>query len=285
MRINPSARIRSRLQGPHSLWQIQAGRIATASCVFAITFLLTLGLGEAWAREDAKPSIRMLGSGSNLSLLITSGNARILIASGDDATAFGNALGAARHLTSRRIDIVILAGTDDDIPVASYARKNIDARQVFVLDGPLAGHLADLELEHDQVIVQATRLRLPGGLDVTITPESASDGRWSAVIQHGRTSVVASNSPELSDVDVADMSAAVFTNDLNLDTLGELDARVFVIPAKAAKPTELKSAVGTSADELFAIRVEPSSTESLTLMRGGIQIDGDAISLGDGANS
>jgi len=261
------------------MWQLQAGRITAVACVFATAFLLTLGFGEAWVREDAKPSIRLLGSGSHLSLLITSDQARVLIANGDDATAFGNALGGSRHLTSRRIDVVILVGNNDDIPVARYVRKNIDARRVFVLDGPLVALLGDLGLEHDQVIAKPTRLRLPGGIDLTITPESVADGSWSAEIVRGQTTVVAGNSPELDDLDKSGASLLIFTNDLNLDALTGIHARAIALPARAAKPTELKTAANDLEHSLLAIRVESAATEPLSFVKGGIQVDGQALRL------
>jgi hypothetical protein len=226
------------------------------------------------------PSIRVLGSGSRLSMLITSDSARVLIASGDDATAFGNALGRAKHLTSRRIDIVVIAGDASDIPVARHVRKHLHARQVFVMDGPLTAHLSDLGLGGDDVIAKSTRIRLPGGIDVTITPVSPDTGTWSAVIQHGATTVVVGNAPSGSPDQSQKPAAVVFTDSADLDSPEIRSSSVIVLSSRAATPAKLRDVFDSNETTLYALRVQPATTARLTFVDSGLRLDSTPLRLG-----
>ncbi len=76
----------------------RAGRLLSSrgTTIFAAVFLASTvlggGMGAAWANETRQPRLNVLGSGNALSVLITAGQARILLATGDDPVAFANAL-------------------------------------------------------------------------------------------------------------------------------------------------------------------------------------------------
>src|SRR5829696_8892900 len=67
-----------------------AGRRAQALLIAILTYFAVttagLGIGAHWRHEDRAPGVMLLGSGSHVSILVVDGDARLLIASGDDAS-------------------------------------------------------------------------------------------------------------------------------------------------------------------------------------------------------
>lgn len=215
----------------------------------------------------------MLGAGSRLSILVTSGHARLLIASGSDAAAFGNALARARHPASRRLDIVVLAGTDADLPVASKAAHAFDGAELFAIDGPLVRHLDELGLSADRVIADRVRIRLPGGVDVTVGPARERDGNWSALVSHRRTRIAAFSHGEMAGELDDGASAVVLTNDYSEDVIPALPGKALVLPARSATLSELRE---DADDGFWALRISPGGAVRLTFGPRGLELPGEA---------
>ena len=74
----------------------------------ATGFVLALAFGAFVARGYDEPTVTLLGAGDGISLLVTDGPARLLIATGNDSADFGNALSDARPFCHNRIDILLL---------------------------------------------------------------------------------------------------------------------------------------------------------------------------------
>jgi hypothetical protein len=252
-----------------------------ASFVFILVLALSLGVGALWVRDDSIPSVRILGAGSGLSVLVMSGDGRLLIASGDDASAFGNALANARHPTNRRLDAVILAGGETDVAVAKRARRDLGAAQVFLIDGPLTAHLDDLELDREHVVTRPMLLRLPGGVDVTVAPDSPGDGKWSSVIQRGNTRIFAGN--DVGAIDLTDALAAVVVTDKSAKDLilAGADAAI-VMSSRSITARELRDAIATGGRARYAMRVEPADVVTLTFVSGGLKLPGSVTQYGGG---
>src|SRR5262245_7782713 len=81
-----------------------------ALAVFVLGVATTIGVGAAQTRGYSRPSVIVLGTGAQLSVLVTDGPARLLLASGDDPAALGNALARIRPIGRNRIDVLLLAG-------------------------------------------------------------------------------------------------------------------------------------------------------------------------------
>jgi hypothetical protein len=251
-------------------------RIPPTILLFAVACLVSLtastALGADWIRVDSVPSIRILGSGNRLSLLVTARNARLLIASGNDGSAFGNALGHALKPTSRRLDVLILAGGDNDLPVAGRARRDLGASSVWVLAGPLARHLSELHLDPSRVIAASTRFQLGVNYWVTITPASDAAGDWSAVIQNGHSIVYAGTTSSLA-AESAPRAAAVIVTSGKLPAAGTMpNASVVSLAASSGSFSDLQNLADAMQTAVYAIRVSPGQSATIDFSRNGIAL-------------
>jgi hypothetical protein len=196
----------------------------------------------------------------------------MLIASGDDATAFGNALARARHVVSRRIDVVVLAGDDSSIAVAKKARDLAGDDRVFSIDGPLVAELNELGLSEGQVIADAVTFELGDRMTVTVAANTGRDGGWSAVIERGSTRVFAGSDP--AGIEGAGVfSAAVITEDTKAGP-DLLTATGAVIAMRGV--IEAGDAFG---DERYFAIVEPGAVARLELIDGGVRLPGSTTAV------
>src|SRR6476619_4204301 len=92
--------------------------IAGATAGAAAGATAVLGVRGFALDSSAAPTMKVLGAGTGLSVLVESGDRRLLVATGDDAASFSHALAGARRLWERRIDVLVLAGGASDLAVA-----------------------------------------------------------------------------------------------------------------------------------------------------------------------
>ena len=251
---------------------------ATARLAAAVYLAIVLAGGAVVARahrHDDAITVSVLGAGSRLSVLVTAGEARLLIAGGDDASAFANALAGARPLFSNRVDLLVLVGDRGDLPAISRAVNDIPYRRVFVVDGPLRNHLADLGLGPDRLVRRPLTIRLPRSVVVTLEPGAAGADAapaWTATIEHAgtRVAVVGGNGR------VPDRAAAVvFGGRHDPDNLAGVRAPVLVVPAAAGK--ELGTDPATSANPPdWIIRVAAGDAVPLRFVDGGLRLPDNA---------
>lgn len=248
---------------------------------YLVVFVLVLVLGTFWARDDAVPSVRILGSGSRLSLLVTNGRSRLLIAGGDDASAFASALSDARHPASRRIDVVLLAGGQEALPVALRAARDVQAGTILAIDGPLVAHLAEMGLSPANVVAKPIRIRL-GATTVTVRPSPARDGGWSAEVQRGNTTVrAASGLSELDDQSHA--AAVILTHRYDSDALSRIPEGAVIVPSRSASWATLRTdAAAIGNGRMWAIRVRPGEATRLTFTGRGLLLPPGTRALTDG---
>src|SRR5262249_699904 len=93
----------------------------TALLVFVIV-VVGCALGFAlWFLDVSAPQVDVLGSGNRLSLLVTDGPARLLLATGDNPDQFDNALARFRPIFARRVDVLLMAGANHtlNVPLAA----------------------------------------------------------------------------------------------------------------------------------------------------------------------
>lgn len=169
-----------------------------ALIIFGLSGTATAALTAAWATTPDAPTVTILGAGNRLSVLVTAGNARLLIATGNDATAFGNALSRAQHPTSKRVDILLVAGQGNDLIAPASIRANERIRFAAAIS-PLSGAPAAFATAGEGLppLVTPRRFLLNDEVSVVVeqgrseaAPEAASDAAWRVLIQRGLTTVV-----------------------------------------------------------------------------------------------
>lgn len=173
-------------------------REAAAFGVLAFV-IASVGCGAAfalWLNDLYAPQMAILGSGSRLSLIVTDGPARLIIASGDDPIGYENALTHVRPIFARRVDVLLVAGGGDALLVPLAAHGDPHTRVTSTL-GPLPpsaesealGALPILEGERNirvgPSVTVNVETRYPFGADPTVDPPA-----WRAIVEHGATRVV-----------------------------------------------------------------------------------------------
>ena len=92
-------------------------RVTSALLVFLIAFAGSAAVFTFWLHDLSVPQVAILGSGNRLSLLVTDGPARLLLATGDSPIDYENAITRVRPLFARRVDVLLVAGSDDSLYV------------------------------------------------------------------------------------------------------------------------------------------------------------------------
>ena len=250
---------------------------------------LTMAVGAAWSRDLRAPSVVLLGSGDRLSALVTDGDARLLIAWGDDATAFANALERARHPTTRRIDVLLVAGRGDDL-IAPAALRDDDRVRFRTSLGPLTGSAEAVAIAGDGLSALPTPrlIRLGGEVSVlveTVVAEPEGDGAegdaaWRAVVRRGATTVVI-----MSDGDavgafapLGPVAALVVAGGGPLTAWKEVDAPLLVAGGEDAvlSGKELRQgAARLFVDKRWAIRVHRGEAVPLRFVAAGLEAPGE----------
>jgi hypothetical protein len=124
-------------------------------------------------------------------------------------------------------------------------------------------------------------LRLSGGVDVTVAPDSRGDGRWSAVIERGNTRIFAGN--DAGAIDLTDAPAAIVVTDKSAKDLALAGAdAAIVMSSRSITARELRDAIATSGKTRYAMRVEPADTVTLTFVSGGLKLPGSVTQYGGG---
>ncbi len=164
--------------------------------LFAFVFLVALGgttvVTASWARDYAHARVTLLGSERGISMLITAGEARVLIVNGTDPAALGNAISKARHPGLDRLDLMIVSGNAAAAEMVPRAIELLNPRSMMTVGG--VASLAGTSLVPRKVILRSTEVELPEGVSITIEVWPSADGEnddvtWSARIERGGASV------------------------------------------------------------------------------------------------
>jgi hypothetical protein len=168
----------------------------TAALVFAIA---TTGCAIAFARwlhDLEPPQIAILGSGNQLSLLVSEGPARLVLATGDDPIAYENALSRVRPLFARRIDVLLLAGSGESLLAPLAARGDPHVRFAAAL-APLPPSAETDAIGPIPSFSAPQRIRLGPTVSVTVETMTSfgSDANesfpaWRATVERGGTRLV-----------------------------------------------------------------------------------------------
>lgn len=216
-----------------------------------------------------------LGSGDRLSILVAAGDNHLVIATGSDGEAFLNAFGSALPITNRHVDLLLIAGSKADLPVAAAARTSLDVRRAFVIDGGLTTSLDALNLEPSAILTGKQRIALSPELTVVIETGSITlSGKqiqgWQAVIEHGASRVRIVSDARL---------LAIFPNrgiDSALVIASKPEAapisgafRSLVAPASVTDP---ESMLPTRLGSIPVMKVESGRATELRFVSGGLRL-------------
>ena len=245
-----------------------------------------LALGALWRHDLQASRVVLLGSGNHLSALVTAGDARLLIASGDDPGAFANALEHARHPTTRRLDVLLVAGSDRDLLVPARIRGDRHVRYAASIGAiPRSATGQAVVGAGLPVLPSPRRIRL--GDEVSVTVETAlltdrddAPPAWRAIVRRGATAVVI-----LSDGNAAPafapvwpLNALVVAGPNPLAGWEALPAPVLVLPANdgggvTVSGKELRQEASQLFDDSrWAVRVHPGEAVPLRFVAGGLAI-------------
>lgn len=255
-----------------------------------LTAALLMGLvGAGWAAAMRAPRVVLLGSGARMSTLITAGDARLLIATGDDASAFQNALAAARHPTTPRIDVLLVTGRGDDLVVPAAIRHDRDVRFAASL-GPLSNAAGAIATAGDglPVLPSPREIRLGAGVTVTIATvpgdeEQQGATHWRALVRHGATTVaIVSDGEAAAALPPAEpIAALVVVGGDPIDAWRAIPAPVLATVGadRVASGKELRqegAEVMRGRGPGWAIRVHPGEAVPLRFVTGGLEVPRDA---------
>jgi hypothetical protein len=266
-------------------WPRWKAALVVGLAAFVVASVVGGAVAAAWARGMREPRVVVLGAGKQLSVFVTSRDARFLIATGDDPVAFTNALDEARELTTRRIDVLLIAGRGESLLAPVAAHELGDIRYVASL-GPLADS-AEADALGDAVPALPTprRFQLPGGVSIVVevvAMDEAGKVAWSAVIRHGDTAVaVVSDGEDVATLPPLGPVAAVVLAGGNPEkALAAVTTPALVVSADAVSGRDVRRIVAPAASgELWTIRVFPGEAVRLDFVSDGLRLPGDRAQL------
>lgn len=267
--------------GPERPWR---EILITIAIVFIITGIGCSVAFAIWRQQLGDAQVVVLGSGNQLSLLVTDGPARLVLATGNDQIGYENALTRVRPPFARRIDQLLLAGEGESLLVPVIAASDTHVRSIAAIAalppspesdeiGPITALTAPREIRLGPSVTVNIETVLPAGADPAETFPY-----WRATIEHGQSRVVA-----LSDGDAAALFPPPQRSAVLIVSGADPEKAWAGSPAVAL----VANAEGTNGDDLrdaFASRDRPPdlgylvfANEALRLrfVPGGVELPGD----------
>ncbi len=259
--------------------------------VAAVVMAVTTFVVPAWSAARSTPRVVLLGCGSSLSVLIQAGDARVVIAAGDDPAAYGTAIGRALAFSPGRIDLLIVAATGRDLGVPADLAGDDRVRDVVRLGAPHPGReTGDLPPGLAQVPPHA-RIEIAPGVVALIETVDVPDPdggatfelAWRAEIRHGAATVTV-----LSDAEQAGEFAPLISQGVlvvardpgpnDLGTLLPSPAGALVVNADDVDGSEIRADLPPLiTTELPTIRVHSGSAVTLLLNESGVALPTDDV--------
>ncbi len=239
-------------------------------------------LSAAFAADMRTPGVAVLGSGSRLSLLVTAGDARLLLATGDDPVALKNALDLARHPTTRRLDVLLVAGQSRDLQAPAAIADSEHARFMARIGLPSDRSLPP-SLQGLPTIPVERRFRLPEDIEILVRWEPAdtndSAPMWVAMISHDNSSIAVLSEGDAATLlgSVAAVNAVIVAGSEPLDALRSVSTGAIVTTESAVTGKELRqSAAAMAGHAVWGVRVYPGEAVRLTFADGAVTVPPDA---------
>jgi hypothetical protein len=255
--------------------------ITTAVLAFLVTCAGSVAAFTFWLQELTAPQVMLLGAGNRLSLLVTDGPARLLLATGDSPIDYENALTEVRPIFARRIDVLLVAGSGSTLLVPLAAHGDTHVRAATAL-APLPRSAEAEAIGAIPSFSSPRRIRLGPSVQVTVetalpfaADADADFPAWRATVEHGETRVVV-----LSDGAAASLfpppSAASVLAVAGADPAAAWDlspAVAFVANAEMIGGPEMRAAFTASRrPPQWGYRVFPGEALRMRFVPGGIEL-------------
>ncbi|MGI8644685.1 MAG: hypothetical protein ACR2LS_11305 [Thermomicrobiales bacterium] len=205
--------------------------LAPLLVVTVLSALAVSALASQWRTAVSQPEIVVLGSGNSLSVLVRSGQSRLLIAAGDDIDSFNRAYGSVLRPTISRLDVLVVAGSGRQVVVPERLVMGQVGRSVLSMR-PIGAGQSNGALHQSDVTVlrHSTEVQLTADLTVTINPylDEVSADLWSVTMRNKDSRVVVVPSLEAIPADSLPASAVVVTGQANTEGLITANARAII---------------------------------------------------------
>lgn len=255
--------------------------VTTAMLVFAIALAGCIATFTLWLQDLSAPQVAILGSGNRLSVLVTDGPARLLLATGDSPIDYENALTRVRPMFARRIDVLLVAGTGNTLLVPLAARGDTHVRTSAAIAplprspeteavGPIASFSSPQRVRLGPSVQVTVETALPFGADAGVVFPA-----WRATIEHDATRVVV-----LSDGSAAALfppgaapSVLAVSGDDPASAWELSPAVAFVANAGAIDGPGMRAAFTESRHPpQWGVRVFPGEALRLKFVAGGVEL-------------
>jgi hypothetical protein len=255
--------------------------LTTGLLVFLITFAGTAAVFTFWLQDLMVPQVTFLGSGNRLSLLVTDGPARLLLATGDSPIDYENAITRVRPLFARRIDVLLVAGSGETlyVPIAAHADTHVRSTTALA---PLPESAEADALGPMRAFSSPQRVRLGSSIQViveTALPVGADAETdfpaWRATVERGETRIVVLSDGGAAALFPPDAGASVLAVSGGSPTTAWdfSPAVTFVANAVAIGGPEMRSAFSESRrPPEWGFRVSPGEALRLKFVEGGVEL-------------
>ena len=170
--------------------------VTTAALVFLVAAAGTVAAFTFWLRDLTAPQVVLLGSGNRLSLLVTDGPARLLLATGDSPIDYENALSEVRPIFARRVDVLLVAGSGSTLRVPLAAHGDSHVRSASALaplppspEADALGAIASFSSPRRVRLGPSTQVTVETALPFGVDADEEFPA-WRATVEHGQTRVV-----------------------------------------------------------------------------------------------
>jgi hypothetical protein len=253
----------------------------TALLVFLITLAGCVTAFAFWLQDLSAPQVAFLGSGNQLSLLVTDGPARLLLATGDSPIDYENALTRVRPIFARRVDVVLVAGSGSTLLVPLAAHGDAHIRGTTALAplsespeadalGPMTAFSSPQQIRLGPSVQVTVETALPFGAD-----EAVDFPAWRATIERGDTRIVALSDGAAAALfpPVSGASVLAGSGDDPAAAWDVSPAVAFVANAETIGGPEMRSAFAESRrTPEWGFRVFPGEALRLRFVAGGVEL-------------
>jgi hypothetical protein len=255
--------------------------VTTAALVFLVVVVGSVAAFTFWLRELAAPQVVLLGSGNRLSLLVTDGAARLLLATGDSPIDYENALTHVRPIFARRVDVLLVAGSGSTLLVPLAARGDSHVRNATALAplqrspeadaiGAIPSFSSPQHIRLGSSIAVTVETSLPFGADA-----DADFPAWRATVQHGETRIVVlSDGPAASLFPPPTGPSVLAVSGADPAAAWDLSPAVaFVANSEMIGGPEMRAAfTGSRRPPQWGYRVFPGEALRLRFVAGGVEL-------------